>query len=172
MTLSPRKTMRRRNFINGIIGLAVASPLMARAQQAERVRRLGVLMPYAASDPQVQARFEALVHGLQQLGWSDGTNIKIDYRWSAGNEDDIRKYAAELVALGPDVIFASGSAGVGPMQRAIRTIPIVFALVPDPVRAGFVDSMARPGGNITGFTGYDYGIGAKGLELLRELRRA
>ena len=164
--------MRRRDFIAAFAGAAATWPLAARAQQPERVRRMGVLMPYAASDPQVQARIKALLQGLQQLGWSDGSNIKIDYRWSAGNEDDTRKYAAELVALAPDVIFASSSASVGPMQRATRTIPIVFALVADPVRAGFVDSMARPGGNITGFTGYDYGIGAKGLELLRELRRA
>jgi putative tryptophan/tyrosine transport system substrate-binding protein len=161
--------MRRRAFIKGIIGLAVASPLVARAQQAERVRRLGILLPSTENDPQVQARLEALVHGLQHLGWSDGGNIKIDYRWSAGSEDNTRKYAAELVALAPDVIFASGSAGVGPMQRATRTIPIVFALVPDPVGSGFVDSLARPGGNITGFTSYDYGIGAKWLELLKEI---
>jgi putative ABC transport system substrate-binding protein len=126
-------------------------------------------MPSAASDPQVQARMGALMHGLQQLGWSDGSNIKIDYRWSAGNENDTRKYAAELVALAPDVIFTSGSAGVGPMQRATRTIPIVFVLAPDPVGSGFVDSLARPGGNITGFASYDYGIGAKWLELLKEI---
>ena len=109
------------------------------------------------------------MHGLQQLGWSDGSNIKIDYRWPAGNEDDTRKCAAELVALAPDVIFASGSAGVGPVHRATHTIPIVFALIPDPVGSGFVESMARPGGNITGFTSYDYGIGAKWLELLKEI---
>jgi putative ABC transport system substrate-binding protein len=158
--------MRRRHFIT-LLGSAVAWPLVARAQQP--VRRMGVLMPYAANDPQVQARIGALLQGLKQLGWSVGTNIKIDYRWSAGNEDDTRKYAAELVALAPDVIFSSGSAGVGPMQRATRTIPIVFAIVPDPVGAGFVDSLARPGGNITGFTSYDYGIGAKWLELLKEI---
>jgi len=160
--------MRRREFIT-LIGGAAVWPLASRAQQPERVRRLGVLMPYAASDPQVQARIGALLQGLQQLGWSDGSKIKIDYRWSSGNEDDNRKNAAELVALAPDVIFASGSAGVGPMQRATRTIPIVFALVPDPVGAGYVDSLARPGGNITGFTSYDYGIGAKWLELLKEI---
>jgi putative ABC transport system substrate-binding protein len=160
--------MRRREFITLLCGTAVW-PLAARAQQRERVRRIGVLMPYAATDPQVQARIRALLQGLQQLGWSDGSNIKIDYRWSAGNEDDTRKQAAELVALTPDVIFASGSTGVGPMQRATRTIPIVFALVPDPVGAGFVDSLAQPGGNITGFTSYDYGLGAKWLELLKEI---
>jgi putative tryptophan/tyrosine transport system substrate-binding protein len=161
--------MGRRECITLLGGAILTWPLAARAQQPERVRRMGVLMPYAASDPQVQARIGALLQGLQQFGWSVGTNIKIDYRWSAGNEDDTRKYAAELVALAPDVIFASGSAGVGPMQRATRTIPIVFALVPDPVGAGFVDSLAEPGGNITGFTSYEYGIDAKWLELLKEI---
>jgi putative tryptophan/tyrosine transport system substrate-binding protein len=161
--------MKRREFITLLGGTAAAWPLATRAQQPEHVRRIGVLMPYAASDPQVQARIGALLQGLQQLGWSNGSNIKIDYRWSSGNEDDTRKNAAELVALTPDVIFASGSASVGPMQRATRTIPIVFALVPDPVGAGYVDSLARPGGNITGFTSYDYGIGAKWLELLKEI---
>jgi putative tryptophan/tyrosine transport system substrate-binding protein len=126
-------------------------------------------MPYAASDPHVQARIGALLQGLKQLGWSVGTNIEIDYRWSVANEDDTRKYAAELVALAPDVIFGTGSAAVGPLQRATHTIPIVFALVPDPIGAGYVDSLARPGGNITGFTSYDYGIGAKWLELLKEI---
>jgi putative ABC transport system substrate-binding protein len=148
---------------------AAAWPLAARAQQGKRMRRMGMLMPYAASDPQVQARIGAFLQGLQHLGWSVGNNIEIDYRWSAGNEDDTRKYAAELVALAPDVIFASGSAAVGPLQRATRTVPIVFALVPDPVGAGFVDSLAQPGGNITGFTAYEYGIGAKWLELLKEI---
>jgi ABC-type uncharacterized transport system substrate-binding protein len=103
------------------------------------------------------------------LGWTVGTNVQIDYRWSAGNEDDTRKYAAELIALAPDVIFASGSAAVGPLQRATRTVPIVFAVTPDPVGAGFVDSLARPGGNITGFTPYEYGIGAKWLEVLKQI---
>jgi putative tryptophan/tyrosine transport system substrate-binding protein len=161
--------MRRRNFVKGIIGFAVTSPLVARAQQAERVRQLGVIVPSAADDPQVQARIAAFVHGLRQLGWIDGSNIKIEYRLPGGNEDDIRKSSAELTALEPDVIFAAGSAAVGPMQRATRTIPIVFALVPDPVGAGFVESMSRPGGNITGFTSYDYGVGAKWLELLKEI---
>src|SRR5579864_1877288 len=161
--------MKRRQFIQLVASSVASWPLAARAQQPERMRRLGVLMPYSASDPQVQARIGALVRGLRQLGWSDGSSIRIDYRWSAGNEDDTRKYAAELVALTPDVIFTSGSAGVGPMQRATRTIPIVFALVPDPVGAGFVDSLARPGANITGFTSFDYGLGAKWLELLKEI---
>ena len=133
------------------------------------MRRVGALMPYAANDPQAQARNAAFLQGLQQLGWTVGTNVQIDYRWSAGNEDDTRKYAAELVALAPDVIFASGSAAVGPLRRATRTVPIVFAATPDPVGAGFVESLARPGGNITGFTPYEYGIGAKWLEVLKEI---
>jgi putative ABC transport system substrate-binding protein len=124
---------------------------------------------YAANDPQTQIRNAAFLQGLQQLGWTVGTNIQIDYRWAAGNEDDTRKYAAELVALAPDVIFASGSAAVEPLRRATRTVSIVFALVPDPVGAGFVDSLARPGGNITGFTPWEYGIGAKWLEVLKQV---
>jgi putative ABC transport system substrate-binding protein len=142
---------------------------MARAQQGKRMRRVGVLMPYAANDPQVQTRNAAFLQGLQQLGWTVGNNVQIDYRWSGGRDDDTRKYAAELVALAPDVIFASGSAAVGPLRRATRTVPIVFAVVPDPVGAGFVDSLARPGGNATGFIPYEYGIGAKWLEVLKEI---
>jgi len=161
--------MRRRDFIKGIAGPATVWPLAARAQQPERMRRIGVLLPYAANDPQAQARNAAFLHGLQQLGWTVGTNVQIDYRWSAGNEDDTRKYAAELVALTPDVIFASGSAAVEPLHRATRTLPIVFAATPDPVGAGFVVSLARPGGNITGFAPYEYGIGAKWLEVLKEV---
>jgi len=160
--------MKRRDFIT-LVGGAVAWPLAARAQQREKMRRIGVLMPYAANDPQTQARNAAFLQGLQQLGWTVGTNVQIDYRWSAGNADDTRKYAAELVTLAPDVIFASGSASVGPLQRATRTVPIVFAVTPDPVGAGFVDSLARPGGNITGFTPYEYGIGAKWLEVLKQM---
>jgi len=161
--------MNRRAFITLLGGAAAAWPLAARAQQSKRLRRVGVLMPYAANDPQVQTRNAAFLQGLQQLGWTVGNNVQIDYRWSAGNEDDTRKYAAELVALAPDVIFASGSAAVGPLRRATRTVPIVFAATPDPVGAGFVESLARPGGNITGFTPYEYGIGAKWLEVLKEI---
>jgi putative ABC transport system substrate-binding protein len=160
--------MKRREFIT-LLGGATAWPLTARAQERKRIRRVGALMPYAANDPQAQARNAAFLQGLQQLGWTVGTNVQIDYRWSAGNEDDTRKYAAELVALAPDVIFASGSAAVGPLRRATRTVPIVFAATPDPVGAGFVESLARPGGNITGFTPYEYGIGAKWLEVLKEI---
>ena len=161
-------TIGRRELLAALSGAAAAWPLTARAQERKRMRRIGALMPYAANDPQVQSRNAAFLQGLQQLGWTVGNNVAIEYRWSAGNEDDTRKYAAELVALAPDVIFASGSAAVGPLQRATRTVPTVFALVPDPVGAGFVESLARPGGNITGFTAYEYGIGAKWLELLKQ----
>src|SRR5215468_9864106 len=160
--------MNRRRFIK-LLGGAAAWPLAARAQQGKRMRRVGALMPYAANDPQVQTRNAAFLQGLQQLGWAVGNNVQIDYRWSAGNEDDTRKYAAELVALAPDVIFASGSAAVGPLRRATRTVPIVFVATSDPVGAGFVESLARPGGNTTGFTPYEYGIGAKWLELLKQI---
>jgi putative ABC transport system substrate-binding protein len=134
--------MKRREFIRLLGGAAVASPLAARAQQPGRMRRIGVLMPYASNDPQVQTRYAAFLQGLQQLGWAVGKNVQIDSRWSAGNEDDTRKYAAELVALAPDVIFTSGSAALGPLWRATHVVPIVFALVPDPVGSGFVDSGA------------------------------
>jgi putative ABC transport system substrate-binding protein len=133
------------------------------------MRRVGVLYPLPANDPQAQTRNAAFLQGLQQLGWIVGHNVQIDYRWSGGNEDDTRKYAAELVALAPDVIFTSGSAGVGPLRRATHTVPIVFVLIVDPVGTGYVDSMARPGGNATGFTSFDYSIGAKWLELLKEI---
>ena len=162
-------SLRRREFIT-LLGCAVAAwPLSARAQQGKRMPRVGALMPYAENDPQVQARNMAFLQELQHLGWTIGNNVEIDYRWSAGREDDTRKYAAELVALAPDVIFVSGSTGVAPLQRATSTVPIVFALVPDPVGAGFVESLAQPGGNITGFMPYEYGIGAKWLELLKEI---
>jgi putative ABC transport system substrate-binding protein len=161
--------MRRREFITLGGGAAIAWPLTARAQQGKRMRRVGVLMPYAANDPQAQTRNAAFLQALQQLGWTVGNNVQIDYRWSAGNEDDTRKYAAELVGLAPDVILVSGSAAIEPLRRATRTVPIVFVLVPDPVGAGFVESLARPGGNITGFAQFDYSIAAKWLELLKEI---
>jgi putative ABC transport system substrate-binding protein len=161
--------MRRRDFVALLGGAAATWPLAARAQQSKHMRRVAALMPYTANDPQAQNRNAAFLQGLQQLGWTIGQNVQIDYRWSEGNEDDTRKYAAELVALAPDVIFTSGSAAIGPLRRATRTVPIVFVLVPDPVGAGFVDSLARPGGNITGFTQFDYGIGAKWLEVLKEI---
>jgi ABC-type uncharacterized transport system substrate-binding protein len=161
--------MKRRDFITLLGGAAAAWPLGVRAQQREKVRRIGMLMPYAANDPQVQIRNAAFLQGLQQLGWTVGQNIQIDYRWSGGNMDDTRKYATELVALAPDVIFAPGSATVGPLRQATRTVPVVFVLVVDPVGSGFISSLAHPGGNITGFTSYDYGIGAKWLEVLKEI---
>ena len=163
--------MRRRDFVRAIVGSATAWPLTLRAQQTKPkpMRRVAALMPYSANDPQAQNRNAAFLQSLQQLGWTVGQNVQIDYRWSAGSEDDTRKYAAELVALAPDVIFVSGSAGVEPLRRATRTVPIVFVLVPDPVGAGFISSLARPGGNVTGFTQFDYSIAAKWLALLKEI---
>ena len=160
--------MRRREFIT-LLGGSAVWPSAARAQQSRRMRRVGALMPFAANDPQAQERNAALLQGLQQLGWTVGQNIQIDYRWSGGTEDATQKYAAELVSLAPDVIFASGSAAAGPLRRATRTVPIVFTNVIDPVGSGFVESLARPGGNITGFTPYEYSIGGKWLELLKEI---
>ena len=162
--------MRRRHFILLLGGTAAAWPLPAHAQSKPKsVRRVAVLMPYSANDPQSQNRNAAFLQSLQQLAWIVGQNVEIDYRWSSGNEDDTRKYAAELVALAPDVIFTAGSAAIEPLRRATRTVPIVFALVPDPIGAGFVDSLARPGGNITGFTQFDYSIATKWLALLKEV---
>jgi putative ABC transport system substrate-binding protein len=161
--------MRRRAFITLLGGAAAAWPLAARAQQGERMRRIGVLMSTAANDPLGKARIAAFLHGLQQLGWTDGRNVRIDTRWGGGNADDIRKYAAELVGIAPDVILASGGSVAGPLLQATRTVPIVFTSTPDPVGAGFVDSLARPGGNATGFTNLEYGLGAKWLELLKEI---
>jgi len=147
----------------------VAWPLAARAQPVERMRRIGVLMNVAVDDPVGQARNAAFLQGLQQLGWSDGRNVRIDARWAAGKADDIRKYAAELVALAPDVVLAAGSASAGPLLQLTRTVPIVFVHSPDPVGAGFVESLARPGGNATGFTLFEYGISGKWLELLKQI---
>jgi len=160
--------MRRREFMT-LLGGAAAWPLAARAQQPERVRRIGVLTPFAADDPEAKARVEAFVHALQQLGWSVGRNLQIDIRWGAGGAERTRHYAAELVALAPDAILAAGGATVGPLLQATRSVPIVFTLTPDPVGAGFVDSLAHPGGNATGFTNFEYGIGVKWLELLKEI---
>jgi putative ABC transport system substrate-binding protein len=160
--------VNRREFIT-LLGGAAACPLAARAQQAERVRRIGVLLSLSADDPQGQARLMAFVQGLQQLGWTDGRNMRIDARWSGGNADDARKYAAELVALAPEVILASGGSVAGPVLQVTRTVPVVFTITPDPVGAGFVASLARPGGNATGFTQVEYGTSAKFLELLKEI---
>jgi putative ABC transport system substrate-binding protein len=161
--------MRRREFIAGLGGAAVAWPLAARAQQPERMRRIGVLMTTAASDLEGQARIAAFLQGLQQLGWIDGLSAQIDIRWSEGDADRVRKYATELIARAPDVILAPGSLTVGPLLQATRTIPIVFVHVPDPVGAGNVNSLAQPGGNATGFTMFEYATSGKWLELLKEV---
>jgi putative tryptophan/tyrosine transport system substrate-binding protein len=160
--------MRRRDLITLLSG-AATWPLAARAQPRERMRRIGVLMSLAADDPEGQARLTAFVQGLQELGWTDGRNVQIDYRWPAGDAERIRRYAAELAALAPDIILAGGGAVVPSLLQATRAIPIVFTQTPDPVGAGFVESLARPGGNVTGFMLYEYGIGAKWLELLKEI---
>ena len=160
--------MRRREAI-GILGGAAFWPLIARAQQPQRMRRIGVLMALAADDPEGQARLVAFVQGLQELGWTDGRNARIDTRWAAGDADRFRRYAAELIALAPDVILASGGTGVGVLLQASRTVPIVFTQTNDPVGAGYVDSLARPGGNATGFTNMEYGMSGKWLELLKEI---
>jgi ABC-type uncharacterized transport system substrate-binding protein len=157
----------RREFI-AALGGAATWPLTAQAQQGERMRRIGLLQGLAADDPVAQANNAAFLQGLQQLGWIDGRNVHIDFRWGAGNAVDISKYAAELVALAPDVILAVAAA-VGPLLQATRTIPIVFTIVPDPVGAGFVESLSRPGGNATGFLMFEYSLCGKWLELLKEI---
>ena len=158
--------MRRRDFIKVIAGSAAAWPLAARAQQAERMGRLGVLMPFAKDNPEAQARIAAFLQEMQKLGWTEGRNLQIEYRWDTG---DLRKAATELVTLSPDVIVAYTTPAVAALQPATRTVPIVFTQVADPVSAGFVAGLAKPGGNTTGFTNIDYGIGAKWLELLKEI---
>ena len=162
--------MRRRDFIFiTILGGAAAIPLVAQAQQADRIRRVGVMHGHAASDPAAQARVAAFRQALQQLGWIDGRNLQIDYRWSGGNAADTRKYAAELVALSPDVILTNGAAILAPLLQVTNSVPIVFVTVADPVGAGFVESLAKPGGNATGFTAQEYGLAGKNLELLKEI---
>jgi putative ABC transport system substrate-binding protein len=158
----------RRNFIT-LLGGVAAWPLAAQAQQSERVRRIGVLMSTPADDKEGQARINAFVHGLRGLGWVDGRNVRIDTRWAAGDADRGRQYATELVTLMPDVILASGGSVVGPLLQATRTVPIVFTQTPDPVAAGFVNNLAHPGGNATGFSNFDYSIGGKWLELLMQI---
>jgi len=161
--------MRRREFM-AIVGSAAASwPFVSHAQQAEGVRRIGYLSGTGAAVTEERARGATLVQALQQLGWADGRNIKIDYRWSNGAPEQIREYAAELVALRPDLIFAFGTATMSPLLAATRTIPIVFVQVADPVGAGFVDSLARPGGNATGIMQFEYSLSGKWLQLLREI---
>src|SRR5262245_12581591 len=160
--------MSRREFTT-LLGGAAAWPLAARAQHSERVRHIGVLAGTAAGDLNSQARQAAFRQALQQLGWTDGRNVRIDIRWAAGNANNARQYAAELVALAPDVILAHGGSVVGPLLEATRTVPIVFTTLADPVGAGFADSLARPGGNATGFTSFEYSMSAKWLELLKEI---
>ena len=160
--------MKRREFIT-LVGGAAAWPFAARAQQRERMRRIGVLMSTAADDPEGQARLAAFLQGLQQWGWTVGRNLQIDYRWSAGAPDRVRSYATELVALAPDVILTGGASYVAALQHATRTVPIVFATATDPVGGGLVASLARPGGNVTGFTLFEYGSSAKWLELLKQI---
>jgi len=160
---------RRRQFITLLGGAAATWPLAARAQQRERMRRIGLLMTYPADDPVGQARLLALAQELAQLGWTDGRNVRIDVRWGAADPERIRSYSAELIALAPDVIVATGSAAVGSLLQATRAVPIVFVQVAEPVGAGFVETLPRPGGNVTGFMLYEYGIGTKWLELLKEI---
>jgi putative ABC transport system substrate-binding protein len=161
--------MRRREFITGIAGSVGAWPLAARAQQPERMRRIGVLLPATADDPEYQARIGAFLQGLAQLGWTIGRNVRIDTRWATANAADIRRHAAELAALAPDVILAHGASTVEPLLQATRTVPIVFPIVGDPVGAGFVDSLARPGGNATGFMTAEFSMAGKRLELLKQI---
>jgi putative tryptophan/tyrosine transport system substrate-binding protein len=161
--------MKRRTFITLLVGAAAAWPLAARAQQGERVRRIGVLMNAAADDRDGQARVIAFVQALQELGWTDGHNARVDIRWGAGDAERYRGYAAELIALAPDVILAPTSGVVAALQRATRAVPIVFVGVIDPVGAGFVASLARPGGNTTGFAAFEYGISGKWVALLKEI---
>jgi putative ABC transport system substrate-binding protein len=160
--------MRRRQVIT-LLGGAAAWPLAARAQQSERVRRVGVLMPHVENNSVAQARIAALSQELQQLGWGVGRNLTIDVRWAGPYAAGIRKQAGELLASAPDVILANGSVAVGPLLEVTRTVPIVFVIVPDPVGGGFVDNLARPGGNATGFMQFEYGLSGKWLELLKQI---
>jgi putative ABC transport system substrate-binding protein len=160
--------MRRREFIAGL-GAAAAWPRVARAQTAERMRRIGVLMGVTTDDRESQVRIAAFLQGLRQLGWIDGRNVQIEYRWAAGSAGDLRKYAAELAALAPEVIFAAGGTSLGSLLQVTRTVPIVFAIVPDPVGSGFVETLARPGGNATGFMQFEYSLSGKWPELLKQI---
>jgi putative tryptophan/tyrosine transport system substrate-binding protein len=160
--------MRRREFI-ALLGGMAALPLAARAQQPERVRRIGILLPAAADDPAWQAWVGAFLQALGELGWTIGRNVRIDTRWAGANAAEIRRHAAELAALAPDVILAAGTSTVGPLLQATRTVPVVFPNVGDPLGAGFVESLARPGGNATGFLAFEYSLSGKWLELLKEI---
>ena len=160
--------MKRRDFIVLLGGAASAWPLVARAQQGERVRRIGVLTVVAESDPEAKTWMTALEQRLQQLGWGQGRNVRIDYRWAGGSEQRLQAYAAELVGAAPDVLFCAGTPSLMALSRETRSLPIVFVQVPDPVKLGFAKSLARPGGNITGFTTYEYSMGGKWIELLKD----
>ena len=163
------EAMRRREFIRFVSGAAAAWPFRVRAQQGDRIRRIGVLTGTRADDPDGKARFAAFEQALGQLGWTPGRNVRIDYRFSGGDAATSRKQAEELVALAPDVIVTSGSFSTGILLQATRTVPVVFTIVPDPVGSGFVDSLAQPGGNATGFMQFEYGLSGKWLELLKEI---
>jgi putative ABC transport system substrate-binding protein len=160
--------MKRRQFIT-LLGAAAAWPLAARAQQGDRMRRIGVLLPVATDDAEFQTRVGAFLQALQQLGWTIGRNVEIDIRWATANADAIRRQAAELAALSPDVILAHGAPTLGPLLHVTRTVPIVFPVASDPVAAGFVESLARPGGNATGFMDWEYGMAVKWPELLKQI---
>jgi putative ABC transport system substrate-binding protein len=164
--------MRRRDFVTLLGGAAASWPLAARAQQPDRMRRIGVFMPGNAEDMEAKAQIAAFQHGLRELGWTEGHNVQFEYRWGAGNPNRIRNYAAELVALAPDVVFADASVTVAALLQATRNVPIVFANVADPVGAGYVDSLARPGGNVTGFLLFEFGIAGKWLALLKQIAPA
>ncbi len=164
--------MKRRTFITLLAGVAATWPLVARAQQGERMRRIGILLPAAADDPEFHARIGAFLQGLGQSGWTIGRNVRIDTRWATASAAEIRRHAAELAALAPDVILAHGASAVGAMLQATRTVPIVFPVASDPVGAGFVDSLARPGGNVTGFMSFEYSLAGKRLELLKQIAPA
>jgi putative ABC transport system substrate-binding protein len=158
--------MKRREFITVLGSAAAAWPFAAGAQQ---IRRIGVLLGQSRENKEFNSAVATFVQVLQQSGWVEGRNARFDIRWAAGNPDDIRKYAAELVALAPDVVMVAGSAAVGPLLQATRAVPVIFTLVPDPVGAGYVDSLGRPGRNATGFTNFEYGMSGKWLELLKEI---
>ena len=161
--------MRRRNFITSLGGAAMAWPFVAHAQQSRQLRRIGVLMNIAADSPEAPGRVGALAQGLAEQGWMLGGNVQVIYRWYASDADASRKYAEELIALAPDVFLAIGTLAATALQRAAGPVPIVFALVSDPVGAGLVDSLARPGGNLTGFMNFEYGFSAKWLDLLKQI---
>jgi putative tryptophan/tyrosine transport system substrate-binding protein len=161
--------MKRRDFIALLSGTAAAWPLPLSAQRGDRVRRIGVILPATADDPDFQAWAGAFLQGLAQLGWIIGQNVRIDTRWAGAKPGDIQRHVAELVALAPDAILAHGASTVGPLSKATRSVPIVFPIVADPVAAGFVESLARPGGNITGFMTSEFSMGGKRLELLKQI---